>query len=184
MVCGNHEFYGNERDYVLRRLRNLERHASNFHFLENNIVTIDDQRFIGTTLWFADDPMNQLHEHKMNDFWSIPKFHSWNYQVANEAKKFLTENMQPHDIVVSHHLPSNQLVQGEYKTNVLNRFFVHDCERLITTYIPKLWCFGHTHTTVNEQIGDTKFLANPRGYPREHRLDMSENRNFNSELTI
>ena len=49
-VAGNHEFYGQHWDTLLPELRQK---ADEFgiHFLENDSVTIDGMRFLGTTLW-------------------------------------------------------------------------------------------------------------------------------------
>lgn len=165
-VLGNHEFYGNERERVFEFLRADK--LNNVHLLENEKIEIDGQCFLGTTLWFANHPMNQFHENRMNDFWTIPKFNTWNYKVAEDAKAWLGENVLPGDIVISHHLPSPALVSPEYKISALNRFFVHDCEDIMAANLPAYWFFGHTHTSFDHMIGDTRCIANPRGYARNH----------------
>jgi hypothetical protein len=33
----------------------------------------------------------------------------------------------------------------------------------------KLWNFAHTHSYLQQIIGDTKFICNPRGYPSENK---------------
>lgn len=49
-VAGNHEFYGGHWDVTLQQMRDAAR-ALDVHFLERDVVTIDDVRFVGCTLW-------------------------------------------------------------------------------------------------------------------------------------
>jgi hypothetical protein len=51
----------------------------------------------------------------------------------------------------------------------LNRFFLCDMSGLIERVQPPLWCFGHTHDAVDKDVGATRLLCNPRGYPSEGR---------------
>lgn len=74
-VAGNHEFYGQHWDKLLDKLR---AHAliHDINFLENDSVTIDGIRFLGTTLWTnfeffgqtTRSKMMRLAENGMNDF--------------------------------------------------------------------------------------------------------------------
>lgn len=49
-VAGNHEFYGHHWDKLPDQLREAAR-AQDVYFLENESVTINGVRFLGTTLW-------------------------------------------------------------------------------------------------------------------------------------
>lgn len=49
-VAGNHEFYGKNRLEVLAKLRIAARETG-VHFLDNEEVTIDNVRFLGSTMW-------------------------------------------------------------------------------------------------------------------------------------
>ena len=74
-VAGNHEFYGQHWDFHIAQLR-LNADIYDIHFLENDSVTIDGIRFLGTTLWtdfefFGQSRRSQmmrLAETGMNDF--------------------------------------------------------------------------------------------------------------------
>ena len=74
-VAGNHEFYGQHWDMLLRHFRMLAG-VYDIHFLENDSVTIDGIRFLGTTLWTdfeffgqtVRSKMMRLAENGMNDF--------------------------------------------------------------------------------------------------------------------
>lgn len=63
-VNGNHELYGTHID-VIRNLRNYI--PPNVHWLDNSEVTLNNQKFIGCTLWFRNTPENYKYEYGMND---------------------------------------------------------------------------------------------------------------------
>jgi len=52
LVPGNHEFYTSSFAAVWKNLREASKHYASFHIMDNDIVTIDRTRFVGTTLWF------------------------------------------------------------------------------------------------------------------------------------
>lgn len=155
-VYGNHEYWENGLVSVDP--------PDNIHVLNNSAITIDGQRYIGSTLWFPFDPLNQLFEKNMPDF-NIPDFRSWIYIFASECAAYLKENMQPGDIVVTHHLPSYRCVDKIFQGSQLNRFFVHPMENEILDSNPKLWIHGHTHHSLDITIDDTRVVCNPVGYP-------------------
>jgi Icc-related predicted phosphoesterase len=66
--------------------------------------------------------------------------------------------------VVTHHLPTYRSVAPRFKSSPLNAFFVSDLEELIEERRPRLWMHGHTHTSVDQRVGSTRFLCNPFGY--------------------
>ncbi len=169
-VAGNHEFYNCKRyDYVLDTLNNLSATLPNFHFLEKNSVEIDGQRFIGCTLWFPDKKDNYLYENGINDFRCIPKIHHWVYKKHAKSVSYLRENVRDQDIVVTHYLPSYDLVAKEYKDEELTRFFVAPYgEDIIRENNPLFWVYGHTHKGRRQIIGDTHCFCNPLGYPGEN----------------
>jgi hypothetical protein len=49
----------------------------------------------------------------------------------------------------------------------LNRTFASNLEPLVTAGGARLWIDGDTHTVADYQLGATRVLANPRGYPME-----------------
>ena len=80
---------------------------------------------------------------------------------------------------MTHHLPSQQCVAPQHKDSPLNPFFVCDMEDLILERQPSLWLFGHTHSSVDIQIGKTRLLCNPFGY-----ADYEANPLFSNRLII
>jgi Icc-related predicted phosphoesterase len=162
-VLGNHEHYGaSVRDTHSVARGEAERYP-NVHLLENDTVTIDGQRFVGTTLWFPPkDDDDWRYRRGMSDFWTIQLFDP--HDMNREAVSFLWQTVTEADVVVTHHLPSHMLVHPKYEKSVLNRFFVADQETLIAERQPKVWINGHTHESASERIGKTRLLVNPYGY--------------------
>ena len=140
-------------------------------------VSLQGHNFLGTTLWFRDDPLNECHAHRLSDF-NIPGFRKFVYKENVRALEFITRDTRPGDIVVTHHIPTNRSVGNEWKTNLLNRFFVCDVERELFSKQPRLVVHGHTHESFHYHLGDTEVICNPLGYP--HQI----NRFFDSRLIV
>ena len=176
-VPGNHEYY----DSSLYKVRDILEDCvhDNLHILTNKLITLHDQRFLGTTLWFQNEPENIFHQNKMADFKAIKEFSEWVYEENFQAKRFLENNLQEGDVVVTHHLPSYKSVASMYSTSNLNRFFVSDMEELVLDAKPKLWIHGHTHSSVDYMLGDTRVVCNPFGYAA-----YETNSNFNASTSI
>jgi Icc-related predicted phosphoesterase len=71
-VMGNHEHYNGDFALSGTNIRSKLAYLKNLHFLEKELVKIDDVTFIGGTLWTdmnKEDPMTMFHvQRRMNDF--------------------------------------------------------------------------------------------------------------------
>ena len=167
-IPGNHEYYGASPAFVEHALRQLEAQAPNIHILRTGEVYEDDGiRILGDTLWFPDDSENWRFARLMSDFLVIREFTPWVYQQNAALTEWLERELRPGDIVVTHHLPSERIIASQYAGSVLNRFFVSDLTSLILERKPALWVCGHTHTSIDTVLGETRIICNPRGYPNE-----------------
>lgn len=179
-VHGNHEFYGSDRDSVCAHTKALADAHRGFHWLDNDSVKIEGVKFLGTPLWFRWDALNPLYYANMNDFSQIEGFSHWVYKENAEALGFLQEEISRDCVVVTHYLPAHRSVAPKYRGSPLNRFFLCDVEKpLIHAGKPKLWIHGHTHTSMDYQLGSTRVVCNPFGYAR-----YEENRQFNPNLIV
>ncbi len=163
-VPGNHEFYGSDFDSTWRTLLELQREHASFHVLNNQVVEWEGHRILGTTLWFPETQGELTDEWRMNDFRQIRDFKPRVYQEHAQAVAFLDKELRKGDIVITHHLPSARSVAARFKENPLNRFFVNHLDALILERQPQLWVHGHTHDTVDYQIGASRVTCNPYGY--------------------
>ncbi len=213
MVAGNHEFYGKRillKHYLKLQAKTDEMNElardERYHFLQNETVVIDEVRFIGTTLWTDFNlnnaqPMDMMYAQQvMNDYYQIHE-ECENYPQGKKlsphtvltehhiARHFIRSELEkPFDgktVVVTHHGPTELSIDVDFKAERSNAFFVSRLENLIFEFEPVLWVHGHVHRSVNYKIGDTKVIANPRGYPLNWGpAARMENLNFDPNLLI
>ncbi|MBV6625934.1 MAG: metallophosphoesterase [Rivularia sp. (in: Bacteria)] len=164
IVLGNHEYYYSSPQEVERITTYLQKLIPNFYILENQTIELSGITFAGTTLWYKRTPEACKQETTKKQFQIISSFNPWVYQQNQAAREFLVT--VDADIIITHHLPSSKSVEPKYK-NDSNCFYVCDVEDIIHTNQPKYWLHGHTHINCNYQIGNTRVIANPYGYPHE-----------------
>ena len=169
-VAGNHDYYGTSFEKGDARFREIEQQIENFHFLEQDVLEIDGVRFAGCTLWFKEDPSGWIYEKWMSDFSEIQLFKHHVYRRNRESIEFLRslQNMIGVDVVITHHQFSALSVSKEYINNVHNRFFLCAIDDVILSLQPKFAIHGHTHVPCSYDLGSTKVVCNPKGYPREN----------------
>lgn len=173
-LLGNHEFYGSSFENVFKISAEIEKKLKNVHWLNRTVHTIEDQRILGCSLWFREQANNVLYENGLADFRAIDDFRNKVYVENNKDIDFLESNIQPGDIVVTHHLPSFQSVSLQFRESMLNRFFVCNLSHLIEEKSPQLWIHGHTHDGFDYMEGDTRIVCNPFGYPHEKKSQFVE----------
>ena len=79
-------------------------------------------------------------------------------------KRSLAESTAKHIIVVTHHLPTLEVVAPHHKGSVLNSAFVTELGELITDSHIDAWIYGHSHTNIDAEINGTKVVSNQMGY--------------------
>jgi len=176
-VLGNHEYYNSSLHGVRDIIADCE--YDNVHILNNSLIEINGRRILGTPLWFQNEPENVLHHGRMSDFQAIEDFSEWVYEENFQARRFLENNLKEGDVVVTHYLPSYASIDPLYKSSDLNRFFVCNMEELILDTKPSVWVHGHTHSSVDYMLGDTRVVCNPFGYS-----NYQTNRNFSLDTLI
>ena len=152
---------------------------NNISFLNNNYEIYNNYCFIGTTLWSKITNPN----YNINDIYNIPNFDYIEYNKLNMLCVDFLENTLHNNkncIVITHHVPSNSLIDIKYKTHNMiqyNQWFYCDMNKLIETNKNKIkcWIYGHTHTPSNNIIHEIPFLCNSIGYPNENnKLDFQK----------
>ena len=176
MVPGNHEFWGQHRDPVMRSFRDFKVDGNpNFHLLDCSAVEIDGQRFLGATLWFQNTAQVAQIRFEWNEFEIIKQFGRWVFRENRKAVEMLNRQLRPTDVVVTHYLPSWASADPFFANSSTNDFYITDLEPLIRRAQPKLWVHGHTHISRDYQIDKTRVLCNPFGYPYRENPDFIEN---------
>ncbi len=185
-VPGNHEFYSAFVQESIRDARDFAGRFPNIHFLENEAVDIGGVRFIGGGLWtdfrlFGRNPEVTMSyaAHGMNDYKKIKfakapfrKFKPIDaYRKHVETRNFIAEELRGQagltTVVVTHHAPSPRAIDLGFRHDPLSACYASDLEDLLYEVGPDLWVHGHVHHRNDYNVGDTRVVSNPRGYPSE-----------------
>jgi Icc-related predicted phosphoesterase len=188
VICGNHEHYRLQYEEVLAACQLEAERTDDVYFLEQQEACFDIRdeqvRILGCTLWtdFAVNGLSRRNEavaaarQMMNDFRLI-RFGNREFDPADTIdihrdslawleKRLSVAHAGP-TIVVTHHAPSNRSQPPQFIGGALSPAFASDLENLILQYQPELWVHGHTHWSVDYQIGATRIYSNQKGYPGE-----------------
>jgi len=182
LITGNHEYYSHNKSILEtnEKIKNIitENKLENIIFLNNEVYIYKNIRFIGSTLW------SYIHNKKTknltNCFFKIKDFKinknkkeiikKYN-EIYENNKCFINDNLINDNlinIVITHHLPSYDLVDIQYKNDDMNQCFDSNCNEIINKQKIDYWFYGHTHTKSINKINKTQFLCNPVGYPDEN----------------
>lgn len=178
-VHGNHEFYNSTREAVLAQTREACARLGNVHFLDCDILELHGQRFLGAPLWFAASEDATRQRRYLSDYRVIRNFESWVYREHERARTFFETEVNPGDVVITHHLPSPACVLPQYRGDSFNCYFVSDMEHVMRARRPALWMHGHTHGSVDKVVEGTRVVCNPFGYVRRE-----ENAGFRERLVL
>lgn len=182
-VLGNHEFYGQTLQKLTAELHALAA-GTNVHVLENESCVVGDVQFLGATLWtdFAlqgEPMMAELRAQAgMNDYRRIRTLPNYSRLRPAHTRQFHAASRQwlatqlPASpgrkvVVVTHHAPCPQSIPPIYAGDPLNAAFVSDLTTFVAASQARLWVHGHIHVACDYRLGETRVLANPRGYPGE-----------------
>lgn len=180
-IMGNHEHYNGDFCSTYRILKTELLQYSNIHFLEKEFKIIGGVMFMGATLWSDfnnKNPITMVHcERRMNDYRVIKNsLKSRNLialdtifeheQTLEKFEDFYNAYDDLPIIVVGHHAPSQISVKPQYERDLhINGAYRSDLEKFITNKPRiKLWVHGHTHSEFDYMVGETRVVANPRGY--------------------
>ena len=185
MVAGNHEHYHGRYDLTHDELRSVL--PANVTLMENSVVEYGDVVFVGSTLWTNANNMDQLTlytlKYNMNDYRTI-KTHNKSADIyhkltpettvathvktVNYLRETLSKYADKRVVVITHHAPSFMSITEQYRGPGdfhMNGGYASDLSELILDHPQiKVWWHGHVHSRHDYLIGDTRVLANPRGY--------------------
>lgn len=209
LIAGNHEFYGRFWNRNLRKIREKSAELG-IHFLENDALEIDGVRFLGATLWtdfllYGEErrfAAMQLARERMTDYkrikldrkpgenkeWrevrSITLLPELTRVRHRQSAEWLDAQLDAGDpartVVITHHAPCSKSVPDHFDGDPLSPAYASNLTRLLGR--SKLWIHGHIHESVDYMAGETRVVANPRGYPGSHGDEL--NVNFNPFFTV
>lgn len=185
-VAGNHEHYGYKLHKTIPHLKTVL--PDNVVVLEKEQFEYKGVLFIGGTLWTDMNNFDSLTLYHMkgmmNDYKQITMFDEVRNvyhrltpdKTVNEHVKtkqlfkfFLEENRAGKKlpvVVLTHHAPSKLSTHPYYADDtIMNGAYSSDLSEFILDNPEiQVWTHGHTHHTFDYVIGDTRVMANPRGY--------------------
>jgi predicted phosphodiesterase len=179
LVPGNHEYYGGHLKNTLTRMKRTAE-GTQVRVLDGEAVVLGGVRFLAATLWtdfqLTRNPLLAQHEAqaRMTDYRRIRtaayrRLRPPDTRAAHvAARRFLEQALaQPFDgrtVVVTHHAPSDRSVSRRFRSDAhLNAAYASDLEGLMGREVA-LWVHGHTHDSLDYQVGETRVVCNPRGY--------------------
>lgn len=188
VVAGNHEFYGSSIEIVFAELRAAAGNMPNVRFLEleETFIDIGDVvvRFLGAVLW-TDFELRGADKRDVDMTYAAGAINDFRFikyrgrtmtpqdtvEFHRDARAWLEEKLeQRHDgptVVTTHHSPSGLSEQPRYAGGLLTAAFHSNLNSVIERFQPDLWVHGHSHHSVDYQIGRTRVFSNQRGYPGE-----------------
>ena len=174
--------------------------------LDDSVAEIDGVRFMGATLWtdFSARPgyvpfddavrsaakgMNDYTLIKVGEGRSKDRLRPRDTIAAHKASRAFIERAlaEPFDgdtVVVTHHAPSYRSLMAEgIHFQDLDWCYASNLEHLMRDEnAPSLWLHGHIHRSRDYMVGNTRIMANPRGYPLA--AGAGHNLDFDSTLVI
>ena len=174
IVClGNHEFY---KYYDLSTMHEglVGEIRPNVHFYYNGVVRIENTDFIISTLWAHIDLEDAyITERGVTDFHRIlygeniltfSDFNQEHQRCLDFIKRSVTESKAKHKVVVTHHVPSFQLMSPEFSGSRINGAFTVELADYIADSGIDYWIYGHSHRNIDKTIGTTRCVCNQFGY--------------------
>lgn len=167
-VPGNHDFWGTSITEGVNQLK--QPIARNVHVLYNESIQYGKYTFVGTTLWFKDDPLNACYP-GYPDFDYIKNFRQTLYAENTIAIDWLDKNINKDSIVITHFMSHPIFVAEMYRGDDWNRYFLCDIRNVLEKHLPKIVVCGHTHEgtdeTINYGTDSVRYICQPYGYPHE-----------------
>jgi predicted phosphodiesterase len=177
---GNHEYYGGSLGHTLSKIRAA---AGRVHVLDLDEIVIEGVRFLGATSFtnyrVTGNPAAaaRVAQMEMSDFKKIRnerfgRVHPVDFiNIADQSYDWLAaklqEAFQGPTVVITHHAPALVCLQhGGTHGSELDGAYSNDWNDLIDSKAD-LWIYGHTHESVDFQVGSTRVVSNQRGYPGE-----------------
>lgn len=184
VVAGNHEFYNDDHDAVLENMAQLADRYPRVHFLENQALLLGGVRFFGATFWSdfalrgvaAAESARQASERYLPDYRIIAKHGgvlsteltlALHQASLCELEACLQQPFQGSSVVITHFAPHPQCDHPRHAASPFTPYFVSDQRRLMESYRPEVWCYGHTHDSMDFYHGSTRVISNQGGYPKE-----------------
>lgn len=173
VALGNHEFY---KYYDISTLADgfCGEIRSNVHYYYNAVVSVENIDIIVSTLWAHIELADAYYtENYISDFRRIVKggkiitfaeFNQEHRRCFDFINKAVTDSNAKFKIVVTHHVPSFQMLSPEFVGSKANGAFTVELAEYIEHSGIDYWIYGHSHRNKDVTIGKTQCVCNQLGY--------------------
>lgn len=200
-VPGNHEYYGSSLPATDRLLSELSQ-GTNVTLLNCAEQRFGQVRVLGATLWtdfllngdgliwqktmdeaqqFSRDFTRITVDEETLEVFSPRHCAALFQRHAHWLEDRLAEPFSGTTVVVTHFSPALGSVAPRFAGSSLNACFVSDLQALVEKSDAALWVHGHTHDSFDYRVGNTRVVANPRGYVKN---GQAENVAFDPGFTV
>ena len=202
-LAGNHEFYDCQWEALRSTLRRCAEGTA-VRFLDNDAVTLDGVRFLGSTLWTdyrlpgipQPEAMEAAEGFLLDHQRILTRSGAFRAQDALDehlrsrawlARELSVDTSTP-TVVLTHHAPHPNSIHARFAGSTVNAAFVSDLTELVEQ--ADLWLHGHVHDSFDYRIGRCRVVTNPRGYAQNRNDAESvddlvfENPAFQGQLVI
>jgi Icc-related predicted phosphoesterase len=181
-LAGNHEYYDSQWEQLRVEMRRAAAGTS-VRLLDNDAVTLDGVRFLGSTLWTdyrqSGSPQSEAMEAAEGFLYDHRRIltHSGPFSAAQAldehlrsrawlARELSLDRASP-TVVITHHGPHPASIHARFAGSPVNGAFVSDLTELVEQ--ADLWLHGHVHDSFDYRVGRCRVVCNPRGYARNRR---------------
>jgi hypothetical protein len=163
----------------------LQQQLSNIYnvvYMQDNVVIVNGVAILGTNAWWTydfdpcidvDQSIRYVQDHfgisnsaaaSINDI----AYHDAAYLI-NGVHKLQTHNDVKAIVLVSHTVPAPWIIAHDpdlvdtWRYNGMGNSHITRVIDEDTEHKIKMWCFGHYHKPVDQELGGIQYLSNPRG---------------------
>jgi predicted MPP superfamily phosphohydrolase len=199
-VTGNHDYYNNiytqwkykapySMNYIEYSIEKLFESYPNVHYLQKKQYDIPNTNYsiLGCTLWVEIatyryvDCLTYLNDTKYISIDGVKRLSPEDIDILHEdhchwlmKKLEHLESVGRKAIVLSHHLPTELLINDEYKNDPRNYLFFSELTRHLESKALQAWICGHSHSSKRILLkNNVELMMNCKGYSNE------EIKNFN-----
>jgi len=154
----------------------------NVFYMQDNVVIIKGVAFLGTNAWWTydfdpaidvDSSIQAIQDHFGMTAGEAASLSGVAYNDAaymiNSVRKLQTHKEVGAIVIVSHTVPAPWIIDhdpdlvGNWRFNGMGNSYITRAIDEDTEHKIKLWCFGHYHKSVDQELGGIRYLSNPRG---------------------
>lgn len=165
LIPGNHEYWNHKSIYETDSyLFDITSKLNNVTFMKNKVTLFQDTFIVGCVLWSTRNTKNTGGDEEKIRV-NAEFLNNLHVQDVNWLRLTLNSLIRYNKkvLVVTHYLPSFNLMHEKYKNYPHPDRFYSNSDHLIENPIDT-WICGHTHCTMEKNINGVNFLVNSLGY--------------------